>query len=253
MTTNRIFFLAGILLFSQSISAQEVRNNSVVSLFNGKNLDGWYQIANDQGTEKNLFTVEKGMVRTYASQKAGSQQSFGALITNQEYENYELNLEYKWGEKKFKPRENDVRDAGVLFHIFGEEIIWPGGIECQIQEGDTGDLWIVKARASTKIDPYRRNFDPKGIFQTIGNSPKEFNKSPRSFCWEQPGWNKVRILVKGDFAQFFINDKLVNEAIDMKRWDENKKEWVSLTKGKILLQAEGSEIFYRNITIQSLN
>jgi hypothetical protein len=38
----------------------------------------------------------------------------------------------------------------------------------------------------------------------------------------------------------------------MKKWDAGQNKWTPLTKGKILLQAEGSEIFYRNITLQGL-
>ena len=227
-------------------------NGAVISLFNGKNLVGWHQLANDYGTDLTLFTVERGAIRTYAKQAANSTQSFGALITDQAYENYLLTLEYKWGEKKFQPRANDVRDAGILIHIFGKEEVWPGGVECQIQQGDTGDLWLVKARATVKEETTHHNYDAKGTLKTIG-SEDTYNRFPRSFCWENYGWNIVQVLVKGDLAQFYVNGVLVNEATDMKTYDETQKAWVPLTKGKILLQAEGSEVFYKNITLQNLD
>ena len=45
----------------------------------------------------------------------------------------------------------------------------------------------------------------------------------------------------------------VNEAIDMQYYDETERSWRPLTEGKILLQAEGSEVYYRNITLTPLS
>lgn len=247
--------VAILLSAAFSVKSQTLPPSSkvpIVHLFNGKDLNGWYQVYDGNGPEKNLFKAENGMIHVYPAQAENSTQSFGAIITETEYENYTLSLEYKWGEKKFKPRENSVRDAGVLIHVFGEDVIWPAGIECQIQEGDTGDLWIVKSRASTKVHPMNRNFDEDGLVSTLGSREQLYSRFPRSYYWEKPGWNKVVLEVKGDFARFYVNDKLVNEAIDMKKWDETQKKWIPLVKGKILLQAEGSEVFYRNVTLQPL-
>ena len=49
-----------------------------------------------------------------------------------------------------------------------------------------------------------------------------------------------------------MNGAVVNEAIDMKYYDEIERSWQPLTKGKILLQAEGAEVYYRNITLTPL-
>jgi len=236
--------------YGQTLS--EFGDDKSEKLFNGKNLDGWYQIMDNKGNDKNLFVAENGTIHVYSSQEAFSTQSFGAIITEKEFENYVLTLEYKWGEKKFKPRDEYVRDAGVLIHMVGESVIWPSGIECQIQEGDTGDLWVIKSRASSKVHPMNKNYASDGEIHTLGTTALEYNRFPRSYCWEKPEWNKIVLVVKGDHAKFYINDKLVNEAIDMKKWDAVQNKWTPLTKGKILLQAEGSEIFYRNITLQGL-
>jgi hypothetical protein len=247
-----IFLLINVSLATLSQDLKLPISGQEQALFNSKNLEGWYQIVDGRGVDKNLFKNEGGVIHAYSDQADNSIQSFGALITDKEYENYVLSLEYKWGDKKFKPRENSVRDAGVLFHMYGESVIWPAGIECQIQEGDTGDLWIIKSRASTKVDPNIRAYGKDGLVSTLGFKGMDYNRFPRSYCWEKPGWNKVVLIVKGDHAQFFINDKLVNEAIEMKKWDEEQNKWIPLIKGKILLQAEGSEIFYRNVTLKPI-
>jgi hypothetical protein len=51
---------------------------------------------------------------------------------------------------------------------------------------------------------------------------------------------------------FRVNDHIVNEAIDIKQWDADTKSWKPLTEGRILLQAEGAEVSYRNITLTAL-
>ena len=248
-----VFITSSLCYFAiQGQTLSEFGNNKVQKLFNGKNLDGWYQVTDNKAPDKNLFAAENGTIHVYPTQQANSPQSFGAIITENDYENYVLTLEYKWGGKKFKPRDESVRDAGVLIHMSGENVIWPAGIECQIQEGDAGDLWIIKTRASSRVDTTNRNYDLKGKIETRGTLEQEYNRFHRSYCWEQQGWNKIVLVVKGDHAKFYINDKLVNEAIDMKRWDLTQNTWLPLTKGKILLQAEGSEIFYRNIVLQDL-
>jgi hypothetical protein len=119
------------------------------------------------------------------------------------------------------------------------------------QEGDLGDLWIIGARASTKVDA-SEHYDPKGELRTKGELENKYHRFSRFYSWEVPGWNKVEVEVNGDHATFTINGKLVNEAIDMKYWDADMESWQPLTKGKILLQAEGAEIFYRNVFIKTL-
>ena len=69
---------------------------------------------------------------------------------------------------------------------------------------------------------------------------------------EKPAWNRLDIEVRGDHAIYKVNGKIVNEVIDMKYWDEHTKQYLLLKEGKILLQAEGAEVFYRNIFIRKL-
>lgn len=221
-------------------------------LFNGHNLDGWYVITDGKGEDKNLFAAENEMIHAYPTQADTSQQSFGGIITNKTYSNYVLTLEYKWGNKKFKPRNEFVRDAGVLLHMHGPDIIWPNGVECQIQEGDTGDMWVIGAQASSTVNDEILNYSPEGKLVTRGDTANRFHRFHRSYFWETPGWNTLEIEVKGDHATFSVNGKLVNEAIGMKFWDSTTQLWQPLTTGKILLQAEGAEIYYRNIYIKDL-
>jgi hypothetical protein len=241
-----------LFLFASSLLCQ-AQKSATMALFNGKSFDDWYMISEDNSPAENFFTVTDGTIHAYPSQESGSDQPFGAIVTKKEYENYVLTLDFKWGEKKFAPRANDVRDAGVLIHMFGGSVIWPAGIECQIQEGDCGDLWIIKARASSKVDSDGyHNYSPEGHLVTKGHID-EYHRISRSNSWEQPGWNKVKVTGEGNNAKFYINEKLVNEAINVQQFDHATQKWRPLTTGKILLQAEGSEVFYRDISIQDVS
>src|SRR5688572_3137181 len=94
-------------------------------LFNGRNFDGWYIfLRGDQKStpgagltedSKGIFKIEPGGIIHVSGQ------IFGYLSTEKEYENYKLALEFKWGEKKWPPRENAKRDAGILYHAVGPD------------------------------------------------------------------------------------------------------------------------------------
>lgn len=223
------------------------------SLFNGQNLDGWDVVVDSKGNDPDLFTVENGLIHVYANQPDRSLQSFGGIITKEAYSRYILQLEYKWGTKKFQPRVDFVRDAGIIYHMHGNPVVWPNGVECQIQEGDTGDLWAIGTQVSSTVQNVIRNYSEQGDTVTRGNRDNRFQRFHRAYCWEVPGWNKVELQVNGGHARYFVNGHLVNEAFDIKSWDETTETWVPLNAGKILLQAEGAEIFYRNIVLVPLN
>ena len=233
---------------------REVQEKEIIELFNGQDLDQWFIETNDSVNVdmSSLFSVEDGAIHVYKHQKNRSTQPFAGLFTKEEFSNYKLHLEYKWGSKKFRPRHNFVRDAGVVIHQHRAPTIWPYGIECQIQEGDTGDLWIIGARASSKVNEVIRNYDPNGTLETKGNTEQKFHRFPRGYFWEHPGWNKIELVVKGDDAEFWVNGHLVNEALDMKSWNATEEKWQPLTKGRIMIQAEGAELFYRNILLEML-
>jgi len=231
------------------VSAEDFR-----PLFNGEDLAGWEVVTDGLDSEGPLFAVSDGVIHVYPQAENGSRQPFAGLVTEESFGDYHLSLEYKWGAKRFEPRRDAVRDAGVIFHIVGEPVIWPTGIECQIQEGDTGNIWIIgQTRASSPVQPVGRYYDAEGDLETrgAGFGPVRFQ---RGFCREQPDWNRVELIVRGNHAVYLVNGHQVNEAYNM-RFRENPDsewDWRALSSGRILLQAEGAEIFYRDIRIKSL-
>ena len=194
-------------------------------LFNGKDLAGWTKFLNHKdGSDpradpRDVFKVEDGVIHV-------SGEEFGCLTTEKEYENYHLKLEYKWGTKKWPPRENVVRDSGILYHVIGAEKVWPKSIECQIQEHDTGDFYLVDGTSITV----------KGKRETSYRKKTEDAEKPNG------QWNTVEVICVGGNATHIVNGVTVNEGVES-----------SVTKGKILLQSEGAEVFYRNVELRPVS
>jgi hypothetical protein len=160
-----------------------------------------------------------------------SGEDFGYITTNSKYSDFHLILEFKWGEKKYPPRENEKRDAGILYlsDFYSGDKIWPRSIEFQIQEGDCGDFWMTD---STTI-----------VFQNRITEPKNWHREVKFSDAEKPHgqWNKVEVIVKGGKITHKINDVVVNEGSDP-----------SVKEGAIVLQSEGAEIFYKNVSLTEL-
>lgn len=246
------------LSLAVGLAANETPSETI-DLFNGRDLDGWQVVVGDSGfvDDQSVFQVVDGAVHVYKDAIDGSEQPFGYLLSEDEYSDYRLSLEYKWGRKKFPPRGGfeDVRDAGVCYHVQAPFVIWPTSAECQIQEGDTGDVWVIKVRATSTVHPEIMNYwpaDEGGVKLTKGGGSDEYQRFLRSYCYEQPGWNRVELVIRGDHATYIINGRVANRVSDLKRWDESSSSWQALDRGRILLQAEGAEIFYRNVTLQPL-
>jgi hypothetical protein len=226
-------------------------------LFNGRDLTGWYIFVNgkrDHDPDK-VVQVHDGLIHMYKDFKAGGPAPFAYIATWREFANYDLRFEYRWGEKKFGDRAKAPRDAGLIYHFVGADKIWPRGIECQVQERDTGDIFTVWTRVSSTVAPNTVTYRPPeagGIPITVG-SGKEIARVIRSEMLEVAGWNKVEVQVRGTGATHLVNGRINNHWTNLLQPDPvNPDRYIPLTRGKLLLQAEGAEILYRNIEIREL-
>lgn len=261
MRTSGIIIIVGLaVLYPVQAYAAWTR------LFNGKDLNNfriaYSSLPVDGRPASALFEVQGGMVHTYPGQVSGSLQPSAYFQTRTDYSDYVLHLEYKWGGKKFAPRMARLRDAGIIFHSYQDvEHSWPRGIECQIEEGDVGDLWLISAQADVATkpsvyqpypDPLQNGsayFDPDGRAQTYGDRGR-YVRVRHSAEFEHPGWNRVDVIVRGDSAIYLVNGQINMRISHMKKWDPSSGQWVRLDRGKILFQAEYAEVYYRNIKIR---
>jgi len=146
--------------------------------------------------------------------------------------------------------------------MVGPHAVWPRGVECQVQEGDTGDIFtIMGARITTMIDPKLKAQTPPvikylsskkgGVPLTLGT--KRGTRVIKSETVEVEGWNRVEVIVRGQESFEHIVNGVTNSAgTDIRQLAEDETTWLPLGKGKISFQVEGAEVFYRNIEIKEL-
>ena len=242
---------------------------NTISLFDGKTLTGWksgrYAVNGSFGP----FSVNEAeqAIHVYQNQEDGSAQEMDLLYTDASFSHYILKFEYKWGNKKFAPRHASDRDAGLLFHV--SEAVgdtwkgWPASIEFQMGDSDhfkkegkrwcTGDAWVIGLETSAEIPRAGRYYDAQTAPSTVGQN-KKFDGVWTRLGREKPHgeWNQAMIRVEGDKkVYFFLNGTLVNEVANIRT--EKNGQGIPVKQGRIGLQAEWSEVFYRNITIQEIN
>jgi hypothetical protein len=256
------------------------------SLWNGKDLDGWTtwmrqpeptsevpgltRGADGKYTEPigsnrdplKVFTVVNDVDGRPAIRISG--EVFGELRTVRSFKDYQLRMQFKWGEKKWPPRDRaeTPRDSGLLYHVHAPPgaggRTWARSIELQIQEHDVGDLYAVgsaiavRARARPGTKPTLYDYDPSGewtFFSQSQGSPGRCIKQPDN---EKPTgeWNTVELIAFGDDAIHIVNGKVVMRLHGPTRIDADLP--TPVTSGPIILQSEGAEIFYRDIAFRPI-
>lgn len=233
-------------------------------LFNGSDLTGWKPLldAPDRSIEE-FVKAGDGMIHMYAENLSPKKVPFGVLTTERSFERYHLRLEYKWGRKKFDPRAREIRDAGLLYHIWQADKVWPKSVECQIQEGDTGDLIFLSTGGVSWLNPRPDTAAPgqgdAALLPEEGGVPRDFqNADFGPMLGRYPvqdwidGWNTVDLIVHGaDDATHIVNGTVRSRLSDMRRPIAGGK-WEPLRSGPIAIQLEGAELYYRNIELREL-
>ena len=187
---------------------------------------------------------------------------YGSIFTKKSYRNYHLKLQVKWGAEKYEPRKDLLKDSGILYHSIGEAGVdywrsWMLSQEFQVMEGHMGDFWC---QASSAIDI--RSFPSEGDkMSPIADSTQPFRPFQsggdvfclRSSNFETPdnGWTTLELItfegkslhiVNGNVAMVLENSRYINEdGIE-----------VPLIEGKIQLQSEAAEVFFKEIQIRPL-
>jgi len=256
------------------------------SLWNGTNLDGWttwmrqpaassnvpglrrdadgnYAEPIGSGSDPlNVFTIVNNVDGRPAIRISG--EVFGELRTTRSFKDYHLKLQFKWGDKKWPPRDRaeTPRDSGLLYHVHSAPgaggRTWARSIELQIQERDVGDLYAVgsaiavraKVRAGTKPTLY--DYDPTGEWTFFSQSQGASGRCIKQPDNEKPTgeWNTVELVAFGQEAIHIVNGKVVMRLHGPLRIDSDVP--TPVTSGPIILQSEGAEVFYRDIQIRPI-
>ena len=195
---KKIFALIVILNLSVPVQAQ-------IDLFNGQNLDGW----EINGTEK--WYVEKGELIC----ESGPDAEYGYLSTKEQYDDFELELEFK--------QEADG-NSGVFFRSTVSGTIVNG--------------WQVE------VAP--QNLHTGGIYESYGRGWLIKPDPAKDQYLKMGSWNRMKIIANGNKVTTYLNGHEMVEILDEK---------IGNGKGGIALQIHsggGIKVKWRNIKLKEL-
>lgn len=187
---------------------------------------------------------------------------YGGLTTKNVYGNYHFTTQFKWGEKKWEPRLKSKRDSGILYHAQGVHgafwNVWMASLEYQVQEGDCGDfIALGNVYGDTPVkEKTRKNGKKYFVYHPKGKvTPLKWGKnfkagqSSKSSLHENPNgeWNTLEIYCLGTESIHLVNGYVVNRVKNAK-YDIAGKT-IAIDKGKIQIQSEAAEVYYKNIKI----
>lgn len=184
---------------------------------------------------------------------------YGCLQTREEFSNYHLRLETRWGAKKWVPRLDEPKDSGILYHSRGPFGVdywksWALSHEFQVIEKGMGEYWTqatsaMDIRAKPKaVGEEAPRWDPTAPWMEF-SSPN--NHALAGSDQDRSGqWNRLELVCYQADCVHIVNG-LVVMALKNARFKEGGK-WVPMTGGKIQIQSEAAEVFYRNIEIRSI-
>lgn len=229
--------LAGILLFGAFTACKTQQLNTVTrseqkkgwqSLFNGKTLEGWHTYL--KSSPDKIWTVEDEAIALNPGAGGG-----GDLVTDGEFENFELQLDWKISE---------AGNSGIIFLVHEDpkyRATYLTGPEMQVLDN-------IRASDNQKADHLAGS-----LYDLIGCDPKTVHPAGE--------WNRVKIRLDNGHLTFWMNDKKV---VETQMWTDAWKElvagskfspWKEFTafhKGHIALQDHGHRVWYRNIMIRKL-
>jgi hypothetical protein len=243
-----------------------------ISLINGRDLTGWYSMLEKSGKgvaeAKKMVTMESEMLHIMGNQVTDEHFEPGYLATNQEFENVRIRVEYKWGVSQFYPRSLSKRDNGLLYGLVGPDKVWPRCAECQIEEGDVGDFFLLDGVRATQV-PHSAGLNGQNVSPITGWPKPSATPTPsQSKAPEEPtsgrkikdgnfemldNWNVVEVIWQGDRALHIVNGRAVNAVTNLQQPDpQNPGQYIPLSRGKIAIEIEYAETWFRRIEVKSL-
>jgi hypothetical protein len=270
----RILSILMLCCFLFCLECKKPGNEKTIQLLNDNDLRGWdtYIGPSFDTLQGRRDTVPLGLnndpLKVFSIvQEDGapalriSGERFGGISTVNEYENYHLTLEFKWGKEKWAPRKDQKRDSGILYHATGPHGadfgFWMRSQEFQVQEGDCGDYWGVAGGVfdvpAIESDSAVYRYSASGKVMTFSAKSPNGRQCIKNPDAEKPygNWNVLEIFCVNDTAIHVVNGVTVMALFHSRQTDGTNER--PLTRGKIQLQSEGAEVFYRKISLTNIH
>src|SRR5665647_1486801 len=208
-------------------------------LFDGKTTNGWHTYGKQ--TAGKAWSVKDGAFYLDAeSKKSLGAGEGGDLVTNEEYGNFDLKLDWKIGFKG---------NSGVIFYIHEDPAkyseTYETGMEMQVLDNGT---------------PTRRGHDDARLYTHRAGDLYDLLAS-KDAVNPQGEWNHIEVISKNGKLDFYMNGV---HSLSTTMWNDNWKKMIAISKfkdmpgfgtfekGKISLQDHGEDVWFKNIRIKRL-
>ncbi|MBD1366495.1 DUF1080 domain-containing protein [Mucilaginibacter sp. ZT4R22] len=218
-----------------TIDSGATKDTAWKPIFDGKTTKGWHTYGKNEAGK--AWKAENGVLHLDASAKNDWQtKNGGDLVSDAEYENFELSVEWKISK---------AGNSGIIFYVNDNpekyKYSWYTGIETQVADNkENEDGQIPKHRAG---DLYDLISISKEVVKPAGE------------------WNKTIVLANNGVLNIFVNDE---QVITTKLWNDNWKKLVAASKfkewpdfgtfkkGHIVLQDHGADVWFKDIKVKKL-
>ncbi len=224
-----------ILIFLFGMYQMNMGGGKWTPLFDGKSTAGWHKYGG--GPVGEAWKVSDGLLYLDTlAQDDWKIKGGGDIVTDKEYENFHLQLEWKISRGG---------NSGIMFYVHEDARQYPNsyetGPEMQILDNEGHpDARIHKHRAGDLYD----------LIPCSVETVKPYGH-----------WNKVDIIANRGDLTFKLNGKVV---VHTKMWDQQWNDMIAASKfhqwpgfgtfrkGRICLQDHGNMVWFRNIRIKEL-
>jgi len=184
---------------------------------------------------------------------------YGCIFTKQDFKNYHLKLKFKWGQKKWVPRLDEYKDSGLLYHSQGKCGVeyfrtWMLSQEFQVVENSSGDYWSQStSQADAKaVKDSSYKFNINGKWTPLGGATGNggFCEAGTKMDKRVGEWNEIELITYGGKSLHIVNGKVVMALQNSRYKDGDVIK--PLTHGKLQLQSEAAEVYYKDIMIKPI-
>ncbi|WP_031526326.1 3-keto-disaccharide hydrolase [Dyadobacter crusticola] len=227
---SRASLIALIAFASTTNNAEAQKKGKWETLFDGKSLKGWHSWQSDEVLPQ--WKIQDNAI--VLTEKGGKD-----LVTDKEYGDFELELEWKIAEGG---------NSGIIYHVIEDKKYccpYSTGPEIQVLD----DVKHPDAKFGKE-----GNHKSGSLYDML---------PPNDFKAVKPAgqWNKAKVVIKGGRGESWLNGKkVVDFPTQGSEWENlvsnsKFKTWEGFgaaTKGKIALQDHGDQVSFRNIRIREL-
>lgn len=220
-----------IIAFTSCDSTKNAQSTGkTISLFDGKTFNGWHNY-NGTGTVKS-WTIEDGALVCLGT---AADAHGGDIVTDGEYENFELSWEWKISKGG---------NSGVMYHVIESpkySAPYQTGPEYQVID-DVG--------FPAKLEDWQKAGADYAM--TVANDKKKLKPVGE--------WNTSKIIYNRGAVEHWLNGALIVSFKRDTQWETLRKtgkwkdypDYASAKKGKIALQDHGNKAYFKNIKLKEL-